>query len=250
MTIETTDGSGDPVLISGPYNGDGVTASFDYDFQIQAEEELLVVRQNADDTETTLALTTHYTVSGVDSDSGGSITLVDAATDLPTGTKLVISYDGQYDQTTDYSNQGRIQLALLEKSLDKLTMHLRSVKELVDRSVKVSSFSDADLATLQANIQALADIESDVTAVAAIVSDVTGVAAIDTDVTAVANIASAVSALEAIDAEIVSLEAIKAAISTVAAIDSDVTTVANNVADVTNFADVYYGPAAAVALNS
>jgi hypothetical protein len=204
MTVETVDGSGDPIVKSGPYNGNGVTASFDYDFQIQDAEELLVTRQNADQTETVLELTTDYTVSGVGADAGGSITLVDPATDLVTGTKLIIQYVGGYAQPVDYSNQGSIKLELLEVALDRVTMHLRSLKELVDRAVKVDAFETADINTLTANINTLAAIASDLTTLATINADVSAVAAIDAAVSAVAALAG----------------------------------------DVTNFADVYQGAAA------
>ena len=209
MTVETTL-LGEPITKSGPYNGDGVTAVFDYDFQIQDEVELLVTRQNADLTETVLTLTTDYTVSGVGVDSGGQITLVDPATDAASGTKLVIQYDGMFQQSTDYSNQGRIQLSLLEAALDKLTMHLRGLKEISDRAVTVDAFGVVDITTLRTNISALALIESDITSVAANISSITSVAGVSADIAAVA--------------------AITANVTSVAAIAADVTTAAANIA--------------------
>lgn len=256
MTIETTDGSGDPIIKSGPYNGDGVTSAFDYDFQIQADTELTVTRQNADLTETELVLTTDYTVSGVNNDAGGQITLVDPATDAPTGTKLIIQYKGGYQQSTDYSNQGRIQLERLEASLDRVTMHLRTLKEQVDRSVKTDAFGTVDLATLQTNINVLGAISSDLSALAAITAeivaleavdseiatlgplaaDISTVAGIDTDVTTVAGISANVTTLAGINAAISTVAGIAADVSTLAAISANVTTVAGISADVTTVA--------------
>lgn len=275
MTVETITGGGEPVTKSGPYDGNGVTSVFDYDFQIQDETELLVVRQNADLSEDTLTLTTDYTVAGVGADAGGQVTLVAPATALPTGTKLVLQYGGDYNQSADYSSQGGINLAELEAALDKLTMHLRSLKEMVDRSVKIDAFGDVDLVTLQANIKALALIETeittvagisaavsavaavdtDVTAVAAIAANVTAVAGIVADVTAVAGVAADVSAVAAVDAAVAAVATITAEVATVAGVSADVSTVAgisaavSNLsgisADVTRVADMYQGALAA-----
>ena len=246
MTVETTSG-GEPIVRSGPYNGDGVTASFDYDFQIQDEVELKVTRQNADGTETVLTLTTDYTVSGVGNDAGGSITLVDAATDAPSGSKLVIQYDGLYTQSVDYSNQGRIQLSLLENSLDKLMMHCRSLKEIADRAVTVDAFSTADITVLRANINALAGIESAISTVAANIGSVNTVSGDIANVNTVAGVASGVSTLAPIAANITTVAGIAANVTTcatnianivtVAGISTDVTAVAAVSADVTTCAD-------------
>jgi len=147
MTVETQS-AGEPVVRSGPYDGNGVSDTFDYDFQIQSESEILVTRQNASGDEVVLVLTTDYTVTGVGDDTGGQVVLVDPANDLPTGAKLVLQYDGDYNQSTDYSNQGAIALGDLEDALDKVMMHLRSLKEQIDRSIKAATF-DADGVTFQ-----------------------------------------------------------------------------------------------------
>lgn len=144
MTVETQSG-GEPIVKSGPYNGNGVTTNFDYDFQIQVNDELTVTTVDSGGVETVLALTTDYTVTGVGDDEGGQIVLVDPASDAPSGTTLFIQYNGDYNQEVDYSNQGRIQLGLLEASLDKIVMHLRALKERVDRAVLASLDTVADL---------------------------------------------------------------------------------------------------------
>lgn len=210
MTVETIDGSGNPVTKSGPYNGNGATSVFDYDFQIQAETELTLTRQNADLTEDVLTLTTDYTVSGVGVDAGGQITLVAPATSLPTGTKLVIQYEGDLKQSADYSSQGSINLSELEAALDKLTMHLRGLQEAADRAVTVDAFGVVDVDTLRTNISALAAIEAQLVTLAANIADVNTAAGVSADITTVAGIA--------------------ANVTSVAAISTDVTTAAANIA--------------------
>jgi hypothetical protein len=185
MVVEAQNPDGSPIVRSGPYNGNGVTVAFDYDFPITEDGEISVVRQNADLTEDTLALTTDYTVSGAGSPTGGVVTLVDPA-DLPTGSKLILLLNMDFSQSTDYSNQGRISLSLLEVSLDRLTLALRQLREEALRSVTVDAFGTVDIATLRANIATLGPIYAEIVAVAGVTADVTTVAGIAADVSDVA----------------------------------------------------------------
>lgn len=231
MTVETTSG-GEPIVKSGPYTGDGVTTSFDYDFQIQDEAELVVTRQNADGTEAVLTITTDYTVSGVSNDAGGSITLT-AGSKAPSGSKIVIQYDGLYTQSVDYSNQGRIQLSLLEQSLDKLMMHCRSLKEIADRAVTVDAFDTVDVDTLRANINALAAIESDITTVAGDIAVISAVSGNSANINTVAGISANVTTVAGIAANVTTVAGAIANVNTVATNIADINTVAGIVADIT-----------------
>lgn len=185
MTVEAQNPDGSPIVRSGPYLGNGVTTMFDYDFPILADHEVAVVRQNADLTEDVLELTTDYTVTGVGNDSGGSV-ILNSGSLLPTGAKLVLLLNMAFDQTTAYSNQGRIKLELLEASLDKLTLACRQLLERVQRAVNVDAFGTTDIATLRANIDALAAIETQIVTVAGSIADVTTLATNIADVTTVA----------------------------------------------------------------
>lgn len=147
MTVEAQNIDGSPIVSSGPYLGNGVTTAFSYEFPITRETEIKVTRQNADLTEDVLALTTDYTVAGVGNSGGGTISLVSAAL-APAGSKLVLQLDMAFDQQTDYSNQGRIKLELLETSLDSLVLMCRQLKEQVSRAVLVGSFSAEDPSTV------------------------------------------------------------------------------------------------------
>ncbi len=119
----------------------------------------------------------------------------------------MIQYKGDYDQPVDFSNQGSIQLGQLEVSLDKITMHLRSLKEIADRSVTVDAFGSADIDTLRTNINILAGIEADVTTVAGVAADVTTVAGVAANVTTVAGISADVSTVAGIAADVTNAEA-------------------------------------------
>ena len=58
MTIPATE-----PLLSGPYNGNGVTTVFSYGFRIFSEEELLVFKRDPAGVETLLTLGVDYSVS-------------------------------------------------------------------------------------------------------------------------------------------------------------------------------------------
>lgn len=230
MTVETTDGSGNPIVKSGPYNGNGVTADFDYDFQIQDEAELRVTRQNVDLSEDVLEITTHYTVAGVGADAGGTITLVDPATDLTTGEKLVIQYDGSFTQSTDYSNQGSVKLELLESALDKLTMHLRALKDLVDRAVKVDAFDTVDLDTLTANIAVAAGLETEIATIAGLSTEIAAVYADIADINTLAAISGDVTTAAGIAADISTVAADGTDIGVVAGLTTEINAIYTNLA--------------------
>lgn len=235
MTVETESG-GLPVLKSGPYNGNGVTAAFDYDFPVQDETEIEVLRQNADLSVTTLTLTTHYTVSDVGVDAGGQVTIVDPATNLPTGTKLLIRYVGDFLQAVDWSNQSGLQLAQLEAALDKQMMHLRQIKEQLGRTAQTDAFETTNLADLVDAITAVVAISSDIATVAGISANVTTVAGISANVTAVAGIAANITTAAGIASEIATVAGDSADIATLAAIDAEIATLAAIAADITALA--------------
>jgi len=190
---------------AGPFVGNGVTTAFPFEFKVFAAADMLVVKlEVATGTETTLALTSDYTVSlnaDQNADPGGTVTLNSA---LPTGFKLVVSSALEFLQETDLTNQGGFYPSVVTNALDRLTILCQQLKEDVERSAKLPITSAVDADTLVTNINAVADSLTDIATVAGIEGDVTDVAAIA----------------------------------------ADVTTAAANVADITNFADVWVGPSA------
>lgn len=133
MTISVSE-----ALLSGPYNGDGATTTFDYDFKIYAETELSVLRQNADGTVATLALTTDYTVDGVGDAGGGTVTLT-AGSKLPSGATMTVEPDVTMSQDRPFSTQSSTTLAQIELALDKATSLIRQLLGKANRSLKVSA---------------------------------------------------------------------------------------------------------------
>ena len=66
---------------AGPYIGNGVTTSLPFSFKVFAASEMVVTKTTPAGVESTLTLTTHYTVSlnaDQDANPGGSVVMVSA----------------------------------------------------------------------------------------------------------------------------------------------------------------------------
>ena len=114
------------------HTGDNSTDAFSYSFKIFANTEVDVYLDGVLKT-----LTTHYTVSGVDADAGGTITF---GTAPGTGVAIVFVRDIAQTQTTDYTVTGQINPQTIEDALDKLTMRNQKSQLNVDESF---GFADA-----------------------------------------------------------------------------------------------------------
>lgn len=117
------------------YAGSGTTGPFTVNFYFLEDTHLKVVRRSAAGVETTLALTTDYTVSGAGNTSGGSVTTVAA---VATGQTLVITRNVPYTQETDYVENDPFSADSHEQALDKLTMLCQQISEINDRTIKLT----------------------------------------------------------------------------------------------------------------
>ena len=119
------------------YSGNGSTVTFTVPFYFLNATDLKVIyRVNATGTETVKAITTDYTVSGAGNEAGGSIT---ATTAPPTGTTVLIARNAPYTQEVDYQPNDPFPAESHEMALDKLTMEAQQIKEIADRSIKLSA---------------------------------------------------------------------------------------------------------------
>jgi hypothetical protein len=121
-----------PVLdqtTSNSFTGNGVTTVFAYSYKILAEADLLVEVDGVAKT-----LTTHYTVSGVGNSGGGNVTFLTApALDAI----VVVSRDMDYARATDYQENGDLLAATLDEDVDRVTMLVQQVRQLIRRAVKL-----------------------------------------------------------------------------------------------------------------
>lgn len=141
MTISST------TRKAGPYTGNGATVAFPFGFKVFDQTDIVVTATDADGIESTLSLTTHYTVSlNVDQDAspGGTVTMVTAPT---AGHLRTITSDVPELQAVALTNMGGFYPAVINAALDRLTILAQQLREEVDRAVKtgVSSSTDPDV---------------------------------------------------------------------------------------------------------
>jgi hypothetical protein len=130
MTISST-------TVKNSYNGDGSTATFTYTFKIFANSDLQVIIRSALGTETVKTLTTHYTVTGAGSASGGDITFT--AGNIPaSGETVVLRRAIPQTQAIDYIANDPFPAESHEEGLDRATMAIQQLQEEVDRAIKLS----------------------------------------------------------------------------------------------------------------
>jgi hypothetical protein len=122
------------------YTGNNTTATYNYTFRILDQDDLLVTVRDTSDVETTLAITTDYTVTGVGSLSGGTIVLT--AGNLATGYVLSIRRVVPLVQETDIRNQGAFYPEIHEDQFDRQVMMAQQQQDEVDRSVKLAETID------------------------------------------------------------------------------------------------------------
>lgn len=126
MTISSTTSRMD-------YSGNGVTTIFPYTFKVFDASHLVVVKTDAAGVETTLVLTTDYTVSDVGADAGGNVTCTTAPA---SGTTLAIERTVPFTQTTDVKNQTTFFPEVHEDVFDRLMMATQQIWRSITRSMR------------------------------------------------------------------------------------------------------------------
>lgn len=136
------------------YIGNGSVSTYSYSFKIFNREDILVTVANLSGVETTLALTTDYTVTGVGDTGGGSITLVNNSQSwltggfLTTGFTMSIRRSVDLLQDTDIRNQGAFFPETHEDAFDYLTMIDQQQQDELNRSIKAPETDAVALDTL------------------------------------------------------------------------------------------------------
>ena len=120
------------------HNGNGSASTFAFSFKVFAASDLQVIRlTNSTGVETTLALTTDYTVAlngNQNTNPGGSITLVAGA--LAVGFTLTITSDIANLQPTDLTNQGGFYPEVITDALDRATIQIQQLADGKERAVR------------------------------------------------------------------------------------------------------------------
>lgn len=126
------------------YTGNGATSTYNYTFRIFEDSDLTVIVRDTAGAETTLVITTDYTVTGAGGASGGTIVLVDNGQawldgdgDLLTDYALTIRRVLPLIQETDIRNQGAFYPEIHEDQFDKLIMIEQQQGDDIARSLKL-----------------------------------------------------------------------------------------------------------------
>ena len=128
---------------AGPLLGTGAQTSFPFAFKVFADGDLLVARANVLGLETALVLDTDYSVtlnSNQETSPGGAVTLVLAPA---VGEKITIVGDVDYDQVLDLPSGGNFSPLALENQLDRMTMQIQQLREVVGRTLRTPVTSTA-----------------------------------------------------------------------------------------------------------
>lgn len=123
------------------YSGNGVTTAFSFPYYFEDEDDLVVIsRITSTGAETVKTITTHYTVSGAGSGSGGTVTMLTAPA---SGTKLTIYRSPAALQPTDISTNEELPDEDIELALDRLTLIAQRCLNLLSRTPHISEgFAD------------------------------------------------------------------------------------------------------------
>lgn len=152
MTISSTN------RVAGPFTGNGTASTFGFTFKVFEAADLQVVRLTlSTGVETTLTLTTDYTVSlnaNQNTNPGGSITLTAGA--LSALYTLTITSDIANLQPTDLTNQGGFYPEVITDALDRSTIQIQQISDIGDRSlfIPVSDGNSLDLELPSASLRA------------------------------------------------------------------------------------------------
>jgi hypothetical protein len=203
---------------SGPYNGNGVTTVFDYDFKIVNEDHLTVIKRSAAGVESVLTIDADYIVSDVGNANGGQI----ACTSAPaSGETITILLNVPFTQETDLQNQGAYYAETVEAGFDLAAQRDLQLAERLDRAVTIPASADpAVLDGLIEDVLRLADSADNIDTVAGISGDVSTVAGIAANVSTVAGVAVSVQTVAGIAGDV----------STVAGIAEDISAAVDNMA--------------------
>lgn len=170
------------------HSGNGVAVDYPYTFEITASGEIEVYVDFDDGNGLTLrTLTTHYTLSGIGSPTGGTVTFVTAPI---TGVRnILLKRVTSLTQEADYIEGDDFPAEVHEEALDKLTRISQEIQEQVDRAFKVDATSLTDPDQLVTDLLQ-AEINAEASAAAALASQ-TAAAASEASASASATSATA-----------------------------------------------------------
>lgn len=123
------------------YVGNGSTATYAYGFRIFAGADLKVTVQDLVGVETTLLYLTDFTVTGINSPNGGTITITKTSLlsggFFLSGYKLSIRFFETTSQPVDLRNQGAFFLEVIEDLFDRVVRFVQQGEDKINRSLHI-----------------------------------------------------------------------------------------------------------------
>lgn len=116
------------------FAGNGVTTVFSYNFQINNATDVVAIYTDSTGVSTTLT-SAQYTISGLGSPTGGTITYLLSGSPIASGTTLTIARILAYTQPTSISNQGAFYPQAVEAAIDRAVMEVQQVSEQIGRTI-------------------------------------------------------------------------------------------------------------------
>lgn len=129
MTISTTSNT----VVA---QGNGLTLSFGFNFPVPLASELYVYLTSPG-VPPVLLNPTQYSVTGIGTANGGSVTYPLAGSPIPSGSSLTIQRRVPYTQLTDLVNQSGYYPNVVENALDDLTMQTQQLAQALALSLNV-----------------------------------------------------------------------------------------------------------------
>lgn len=210
--------------------GSSSTTTFAYGFPIFQDADLKVFVGS-----TLKTLTTHYTVTGAGTTSGGNVVMTTG--NEVTNADVTIVRDITISRTTDFPTSGSFQVDSLNTELDTITAVQQELEDDISRSLKLSDedatatltlpLKDARKGRYLAFNATTGNAEAGPTQ-----TDATAIASVTSDIALLADIQDGTTATNALT----NLANIHGNITTVAGIHGNVTTVAGKASEITTIA--------------
>jgi hypothetical protein len=135
VTVEST-------IARVQYDTNGTTGPWTVPFYFLADADISVFYADAAGTETELALSTDYSVTGVGDPLGGTVTTVTA---YAAGGTITVIRSVEPLQETDWTNTDPFPAQTLERALDRLTQLVQQVIEVQARSIVVAASDEVNV---------------------------------------------------------------------------------------------------------
>ena len=122
------------------YDCDGSTTTFPFTFAISELGDIVVYLMDSDGAVTTLTVDVDYTVSSSDYMAGGN---VETTTAYASGNTLIVFRSPSKVQSTDWVDGDALPAASIEDAVDKLTMQVQELYDIVGRCLRVPPSDDS-----------------------------------------------------------------------------------------------------------